>query len=236
MKKYNRGVTIVEILLSILIIGIVLLILFSMLSNVRHEDENNQIQSQYVINQSTFVEAMQEDIINYGVARISECNVYNLDLSAENINPTNKSQFKCLRFDFQDDYLVDKVGYLMIYNYYTKYEKTAGNNYQGTESKWMIRYIRGHYETPTNEKKNEWHTLNAVMNEIPDTAVLTNKISVKYTTYNVTATSNNSNAVYINIPIISKEGEYYDINLSFLYQAPGTFSCIPGTGLTCKNV
>ena len=60
---------------------------------------------------------MQEDIINYGVARISECNVYNLDLSAENINPTNKSQFKCLRFDFQDDYLVDRVGYLMIYNY-----------------------------------------------------------------------------------------------------------------------
>ena len=51
MKKQN-GMTIIEVLLSVVIIGIVLLLLFSLLIQVRNEDNENNIQSNFIINQS----------------------------------------------------------------------------------------------------------------------------------------------------------------------------------------
>ena len=213
----NKGVTIVEILLSIIIIGIVLLILFNMLSNVRNEDEKNQIQSQYVVNQSLIVQAIEEDIVNYGVTSVSECSIYNIDLSASNINQKYRNNFKCLRINYSADYLTDNIGILMIYNYYNTYDPLK--NYKGSESTWMTRYIRGHYEG--SEIKDNWKTLNTVSNNLPDEVVLEGNIVVKYT--NMVLDTNNSNAVSINVPIMNKTGEHYDINLSFLYT--NTFTC-----------
>lgn len=213
----NKGVTIVEILLSIIIIGIVLLILFNMLSNVRNEDEKNQIQSQYVVNQSLIVQAIEEDIVNYGVSSVSECSIYNVDIANTNVNNTYRDKFKCLRINYSADYLTDNVGILMIYNYFNTYDPVQ--NYSGSTSTWMTRYIRGHYEG--DERKENWHTLNTTSNNLPDEVNLDDNIRVKYT--NMTLDSNNSNAVSINVPIMNQTGEHYDINLSFLYT--NTFTC-----------
>ena len=72
MKK-NSGMTIIEIILSICIIAIVLVLLFTMLIQVRHQDDNNNIQSNFIINQSTFIKAVEEDTVNYGVKSIGSC-------------------------------------------------------------------------------------------------------------------------------------------------------------------
>ena len=220
----NKGVTIVEILLSIIIMSIVLIILFSMLSNVRNEDEKNQIKSQYVVNQSLIVQAIEEDIINYGVKSVEECSLYNVDLSSNNINQKYRNDFKCLRINYASDYLTDNIGFLMIYNYYNNYDPVK--NYEGSESSWMTRYVRGHYDG--TEVKDNWRTLTTASNNLPDQVDLSGEITVKYT--NMALSSNNSNAVLINIPIKNPNGDHYDINLSFLYTT--TFTC-SGDKINC---
>jgi type II secretory pathway pseudopilin PulG len=219
MNKYNHGVTIVEILLSVLIIGLVIIILFNMLVSVRNEDQDNQIQSQYVLNQSTYVEAIQEDIINYGVSSVSACDLYQVDMDSYNINNEYRQNFKCIRFNYSADYLVDNIGYLMIYNYNFRYDINK-KNLVGKESSWMIRYIRGHYDA-----QGKWSTLNSLMNEIPDEAILDDKPVVKF---NRTNTASYLGGVSITIPIQNKDAEHYDIALSFLINPNYPFVCYSG--------
>ena len=61
MRKQN-GTTIMEILISVIIIAIVMGLLFTLLIQVRNEDKSNQIQSNFVINQSTMIKEIEEDI------------------------------------------------------------------------------------------------------------------------------------------------------------------------------
>ncbi len=64
MRKKN-GTTIIEILISIIIIAIVMGLLFTLLIQVRNEDTSNQIQSNFVINQATIIKEVQEDIVKW---------------------------------------------------------------------------------------------------------------------------------------------------------------------------
>jgi Tfp pilus assembly protein PilV len=98
MKKniYKRGVTIVEILLSILIIGMVVIVLFNMLVNVRNEDRNNQIQSRYVLNQAQFTERIQEDLIDSGIYQISACDIYQVDVESYKLYNQKETCFENL--------------------------------------------------------------------------------------------------------------------------------------------
>ncbi len=233
MKKYNHGVTIVEILLSILIIGLVLIILFNMLINVRNEDQNNQIQSQYVLNQAQFVEKIEEDIINYGVSSVSACNLYSIDMEGYNLNDNFRYDFKCIRIDYsggyvrsdnsQDSYLKDNIGYLMVYNYNFRYD-VNNRNLTGKENAWMIRYIRGHYEN------GEWKTLNSLMNEIPSDV----QLQPAYMNFHRSNTSAYVDAFSLVVPIISNLGEHYDINLSFTLPSTAPFTCYTGVGSSAE--
>ena len=104
MNKYNKGVTIVEILLSIVIVGIVLVALFNVLISVRKDSESNQVQSQYVLNQSEYVQMVEEDITQYGVSFVSACDVYDIDMDSFNINDQYRRDFKCIRINYAAEY------------------------------------------------------------------------------------------------------------------------------------
>ena len=220
MRKYNRGVSIVEILLSIIIIGLILIVLFNMLINVRNEDQNNQIQSQFVLNQAQFVEKIEEDFVNYGISSVSSCDVMSVDMQGYNINEKYRNNFKCLRFDYSAPYLTDNIGYLMVYNYNFRYDVNH-KELEGKEDTWMIRYIRGHFDAG-----GEWQTLNSLMNEIPGEAILDDK---PYVNYNRSiANSTYSDAAAIVLPIANAEGEHYDIYLSYMMNSTSGFTCYTG--------
>ena len=230
MKKYNHGTSIVEILLSIIIISITLMALMGILISVRKDSESNQIQSQYVLNQSQFVQMIEDDITQYGVDLVSSCDVYEVDMDSFNINDRNRRDFKCLRLNYSADYLTDNIGYIMILNYNYKYDNT-NNNLKGKESSWMIRYTRGHYDTNGN-----WIPLNSHMSEFPDNTSLEGNTTVKFTRSDVG--SNNIDAAKISIPITSQNGERYDINLPMLLKSTQSFTCYTGAsaGTTYSTV
>ncbi|MCR4581158.1 MAG: prepilin-type N-terminal cleavage/methylation domain-containing protein [Bacilli bacterium] len=221
MNKYNKGITIVEILLSIIIIGIVLIILYNMLIGVRKDNDENQMKSQYVVNQANYVQLIEEDITNYGVSFVSACDLYDIDMDSFNINSSYRKNFKCIRINYAADYLEDNIGYLMVYNYNYKYDVTNNNSLVGKQSSWMIRYTRGHYNS-----SGKWVPLNSRMDSFPDDTNLEESVKVKFNRSN--SSLQNLDAAYISVPIISSTGEHYDINLPFLINSDKSFYCYTG--------
>ena len=220
MKKYNRGVTIVELLISVSIIGMVLLFLFSMLIQVREEDNDNNIQSNFIINQSTFIKTIEEDISNYGVKGISGCSYIDAGVSGDTVVSQDRKNFKCIRFDFDSEFLKDNVGYLIIYNYYTKYD-AINKKYDIHSGKWMIKYARGYYKTcDYNGNYTNWVETTRVMSEMPSVIDLSESAYVTYT-----AQASGINAASIVLPIINEAGEHYDIDLSLIFNGNTNFYC-----------
>lgn len=232
MNKYNRGATIVEILISVAIIGIILLLLFSMLLQVRNEDKNNNIQSNFIINQSTFIKAIEEDITNYGVRAVSSCTFADVNINSSTVVTGDEENFKCIRIEYAADYLKDKVGYLIIYNFYSKYEVKDGKNV-GIEPKWMIKYERGYYERCNSGKpvKSSWHEEVTIMKEMPEEVNMNNDPYVLYTAQSGT----NINAGSIVLPLETLSGEHYDINLGVTFKGNQNFSCKANTNASQKN-
>lgn len=224
MNANNKGMTIIEILLSIVIIGIVLILLFTLLSQVKHEDKDNNIQSNFIINQSTFIKSIEEDIVNYGVKSISSCNLSDANISSYTVVTGDEENFKCLRIEYAADYIKDNIGYIMIYNYYTNYDLVNGM-YQGKDSSWAMQYVRGSYHDTCLPgilpNKTKWVNATTLMKEIPSEVDLEQKPYVLYTAMS----GNTTNAASIVIPIVNLDGEHYDINLSFTFKGNQKFKC-----------
>lgn len=232
MNKYNRGVTIVEILISVAIIGMILLLLFSMLLQVRNEDKNNNIQSNFIINQSTFIKAIEEDITNYGVKAVSACSLADVNINSSTVVAGDEENFKCIRIEYAADYLKDKVGYLILYNYYSRYEVIDGKN-SGIDPKWMMKYVRGYYDRCTSGKpiKSSWMEEVTVMKEVPEEINMKLNPYVLYTAQSGT----NMNAASIVLPIENLVGERYDINLGLTFKGNGNFFCKSNTNSSQVN-
>lgn len=222
--KNNKGMTIIEILISICIISIVVLLLFNMLIQVRNEDVSNQIQSNFVINQSTFIKELEEDIINYGVKSVSSCSLQEANISSELLNKGYENKFKCIKFEYAADYTSDNTAFLMIYNTYARFDVENGE-YKGRDdsARWMVQYVRGHYRKYNGDRPDltSWRNATQLMKEYPSEVVLNDKPYISYTA----GAGNTQNAASIVIPIANAEGEHYDINLSYIYQGNNNFKC-----------
>lgn len=220
--KKNSGVTIIEILISIAIIGIVLILLFTLLVQIRREDSANNIQSNFIINQSTFIKKIEEDMVDYGVKSIGSCTLADVNIS-NTVVSGYENRYRCVRIEYAADYLKDKVGFLLIYNYYTKYENINGS-FKGKDPSWIIQYVRGSYSTcyvGQSPKKSTWRSSINIMKEIPAEVDVSDIPYIKYTAVN----NNKYNAASLVIPIINLEGEHYDISLSFAFKDNKTFKC-----------
>lgn len=220
MRKQN-GTTILEILMSIIIITIVLTLIFNMFIQVRNEDYSNQIQSEFVINQATIIKNVEEDMVNYGVKEISSCTL--VEANVTSVVEEEANNYRCLKIEYAADYIEDKIGFLILYNTYTKYNIDNGDNIgESNSAKWVIRYVRGNYtryDNSNNPVLSSWKNNIQTMLEYPTALVLNEKLSVKYTA------TTKTNAAIINLPIVNSEGEHYDINLPFTFKGNSTFKC-----------
>ncbi len=231
MKK-NAGITMVEIILSICIIAIVIVFLFSMLIQVREEDEQNNIESSFIIAQSTFIKSIEEDIVNYGVKAVGSCTLADVNIS-DTVVSGYEDNYKCIRIEYAADYIKDKVGYLLVYNYYTHYDVVDGR-YQGRDPSWMIQYVRGSYgicnATSSLPIKSSWSPATTMMRELPDEIDLSDRPYVLYTA----SQGNSHNAASIVLPIMNMQAEHYDINLSFTFMGNNNFTCYNDDDLACN--
>lgn len=222
----NKGMTITELLVSICIISIVLLLLFSLLLQVRNEDTKNSIQSNFVINQSTFIKAIEEDITDYGIKRISPCTLSEMGVDASIVVKGYEEKYKCLKIEYKKEFLKSNIAFLAIFNYYTRYTFKDGNYVNtGNESdkSWMLSYKRGYYKEYNPDGTPNYKTFygeNSIMKEIPE------EVDLSFDSYlNYTALSENTNAASLVFPIVNLAGEHYDINVGFTYLGNNLFKC-----------
>lgn len=189
MIKNNKGITIVEIIVSVTLISIVLILLISVFITVRNEDETNKVSSNLLMNQVVITREIESDFIDLGLIEIASCadggtgSDTVLSVIPVSSSITKEAQGYCLKLIYNPSKTKDNVGYLLQYSY----------GFSTTEQINVVGYVRG-------DKK--------ILREIPvlsdENGFVKNDCGDKVC------------AVSINIPVMSEE-EDYGVNLSYIF-------------------
>lgn len=140
----KKGMTLVEIIVSISLVTIVLVFLINLLITVKNFDNDTQNSSEMLINQAVITREVQKDFMDYGLVGVSACSAS--DITPNGIMspvPSGASNIYCLKFTFDNTLVTDNIGYLLSYSY----------EYDGTHEKTMVGYKRG-----TNQIMREAYT------------------------------------------------------------------------------
>lgn len=221
----NKGMTITELLVSICIISIVILLLFSLLLQVKEQNNKNNVQSTFILNQATIIKAIEEDAVDYDIKRISSCSLSEMGIDPTIIVKGYEDKYKCIKIEYKKDFLKSNIAFLAVYNYYTKYVYTSNGyvNSDESEKSWMISYKRGYYKNYNGDGTPNYKTFeteSSIMKELPEELDMSNSSTLKYT-----ALSDNINAASLVLPVVNLNGEHYDINIGFTYQGNNLFKC-----------
>lgn len=226
-KKYNQGTTIIEVLVSIILISVIIGLLFGLLSQIQEDDEENNLNASFILAQANMIKAVEEDSINYTIKRVSSCTLEEAGIKTET---KASDKYECLRLEYDKSQTKDNIGYLVIYEYY----KTYGANYcpngdNACNPTWVARYTRGYYENClAGDEPNiaSYRPVKTIMKEYLS-GVNIGKITVSYgTDYDPTKEIKDQikNPVSINLPISAYNGRHYDINLSFTHRISSDLS------------
>lgn len=73
MKKYSKGTTLIEIMVSLALISVVLIFMFNILSDLKVEDRESTRGSEDSIERASYSRIIQNDFINLGLKSINYC-------------------------------------------------------------------------------------------------------------------------------------------------------------------
>ena len=221
-RKYNSsGMTIVEVLVSVIIISLVMGLLFTLLIQVQKASTDVKKKSSLLISQNVVTKAIEKDMIEVGVKAISSCTYDQFNLNNNLISLDEGSIYKCVRIEFNKSYDISDVGYILVY----KQPKDGDDN-----ENWVMRYGKGYYRDceAGSEPENYalWKETYSVVQKIDPEIKLdlgsdTDKVSVKYTANYESfkkysqQKKNNGN---IFIPIKDDNGYSYNLDLSFSFR------------------
>ena len=198
----KKGITLIEIIISIVLISIVLIFLFSLLITVQDINYESEVNSMYLINKSLFIKTVEEDFDKAKSIVIddSSCNINQIYSNYEKpnsteffqkdgVNPDKLKAKKCIqiKYTWQDN--TTDTGVLAIFY------KNNHNNIQNN----VISYIRDDI---------------AISKELPEFENIDKNLEMNWS-YNNFDDSNIKGFKVINIPIIGNDGKDYSLNLSY---------------------
>lgn len=194
MRLNNKGITLVEIIVSVALISIVLIFLFSLLIQVNNENSDNEVKSSYLVNQSTFIKQIEEDFLDYKLLYGENCDDYGISVYNTS-GDTNDYElylprwnedydhFKCLKFELDDS----NYSYAFLFLY------------KRNDNKTILSYYRGDFKQSVELEEFDW-----AMNVDDDGDQLS-----------VSATNNVNNMYAFSLPIVGPDSNDYSINLSY---------------------
>lgn len=202
MKLNKKGITLVEIIISIALISIVLIFLFSLLVDVKDMNDEADLNSTYLINKSLMLKNIEEDLDGSDSLTLITCEIKDFYTTYNTYKDSLEDKQKaneCIKFSFDDN----TNGFLGIYYYKDK-------------SSYVISYIHGNTRAtrllPEFEKYN-----------VDDSGNIKSGFEIKYS--NSKGTTNESitrektldkNIFHkIEIPIIGSDGKDYSILISY---------------------
>lgn len=218
MKKYNHGTTILEVLISIILISIIIGLLFTLLVAIQEDDEENNLNSSFSLASSTIIKAVEEDSINYNIKRVSSCTLQDAGIDS---NTVASSKYECIRLEYDKNNTKDNIGYITIYEYYKTYDsRYCPNGENACNPTWVIRYTRGSYKDCISGDIASNYIYRPVKTTMREylSGVNIGDVKVSYNTdYNSSLSYSNQllNPVLITMPVSTYNGRHYDINIAF---------------------
>lgn len=211
MELDKKGITLVEIIVSIVLISIVLIFLAILLVDVKDMNDSSKTNSTYLINKSLLTKLIEQDLINDedNSITISSCSVKNDIYTGYTQVGGNLNFNECLKISFTEN------DYAFIGIYYIE-----------SQSSYVFSYIHDGVIKKT-EKISEFEKYNVGIDGNLKNANL--KMNITYvdtnndliTKYydNISGSSNlGKKAIVINIPMIGSDGKDYTISIPFYGQ------------------
>lgn len=200
MKLNKKGITLIEIIISIVLISIVLIFLFTMLIAVNDMNSESEMDSTYLINKSLFIKNVDEDLKyadpNESV-NISSCvlkdesdffpaydDVYLSGLAQ------NQRASECIKLEYTDVDGGTTRAYIGIF-------------YLNTQESYVISYVNGSSKSTRMLPKFEDNNVSG--------STINNNIKINPGD----ATSTTAGFVSIEIPIIGPDGKDYTIMIPY---------------------
>lgn len=116
MKLNNKGMTLVEIIISVTLVSIVLVFLFNVMITVKNENNASQSQSKLLINQALIIKAAETDFKDNELICVDYCSGDDVTSITPKNGLTENTFTKCLKFTFNPSKTTDP-GYLFYYQY-----------------------------------------------------------------------------------------------------------------------
>lgn len=190
MKLNNRGMSMVEIMASLVLISIVLIFLMNIFLNVRTTYNNSTYASDYEMLKSNIIKAVGEDINNFGLKDITCIDEYT--------SPTTgvKSCSKViLTFnEFRKTNLSENI--VKVLNVYMNNDKY---------------YVSYGYDANYTEYITSVERLTFISREVPDNVIMSSRNG--YITYTNKKLAQNQYGVRISVPLYDNVGNVYSINI-----------------------
>ena len=224
-RNYNQsGMTIIEVLVSVIIISFVMSLLFVLLLQVQNANSAAKKKSNLLISQAVITKAIEQDMIEIGVSAVSACTYDDFNMYSNQIDESEP--YACARLEFNKSYDINDLGYIMVY----KQNENAYDN-----ATWVVKYARGYYDncvmgnSPTDgsawiesysvvQKLNNDVTLGSYVDRVTGE---TRYVSLNYSAeYDPTEKYSRQkvNSANIVIPIVDSNNYHYDIDLSFSFR------------------
>lgn len=218
--KNNKGMTLVEIIISIALISIVLLFLFMLLITVNDINDESEVNSSYLINKSLILKNIEEDLSKSNSITLSTCNVkddiygsYGVSSTyftdKDNNSKDNLKANQCIKIKYNDITDTDDENIAKIGIYYYK-----------NKSSYVISYIRGNIKA--TRLLTDFEKYNVTVNESEHTAYLKNDFEIVLGNTGNSCGSNLSGCSTlsdifskITIPIIGPDEKDYSIIISY---------------------
>lgn len=214
--KNNKGMTLVEIIISIALISIVLLFLFMLLITVNDINDESEVNSSYLINKSLILKNIEEDLSKTEVSsvKLSTCNIADFYTSYNTYKDSLETKYKanqCISIAYLDadnNLIGEKPAYISIYYYQNK-------------SSYVISYIHGNVKA--TRLLPDFEKYNVTVNESDNTVDLKNDFEIMLDNTNnscgstLIGCSSTSNDIFskITIPIIGPDEKDYSIIISY---------------------
>lgn len=215
-NKNNSGMTIVEVLVSVVIISLVMSLLFTLLIQVQKANTAVTEKSSLLISQAVVTKAIEADMIEIGVHSVSLCEPEDFNMGSSLIDKS--AGYACVKLEYNLSYDVSDLGYILVY----KQNKEKYDN-----PSWVIKYERGYYEDCIANQApsggSAWKGTYSVVQKLDADISLSSshKAILKYSAqydpsskYNAQRTNNAS----LRIPITDSNEYHYDIDLSFSFK------------------
>lgn len=210
MKLNNKGITLIEIIMSIALITIVLVFISLLLIDVKDINDNSKVNATYLIDKALAIKVIEEDLMKYKSITIGKtCDITNIYADYVKNDLEQKNQFsECFEITINDATEENKVAYLGVY-YFKSHES------------YVISYIHGQIERKTTDfKQFDKYNLNSSGELINEKLKMS--ITLNNSTYYYDGTHEGSEVVFpytgaavITIPLIGSDGKDYTIKIPY---------------------